>query len=266
MGVECALGTKNKGEPNMTTARILLAAALLAAAPWGTADNHSAAELRKALADSSRSDADKARDEGRKPAEVIAFLGFEEGDSVMDAIAAGGWYTEVLAVAVGPDGRVYAQNPPAVLQFRDGANDKELTARLANGRLPNVERLDGEFTELDIPAGSLDGAITALNIHDVYNRGGEQATVGVLQTIKTLLKPGAVLGIIDHVGVPGADNAALHRIEKAKVVAAAQAAGFEVAGDSDVLANPGDDHTQMVFADELRGHTDRFLLKLKNPG
>lgn len=250
----------------MATARTLIAAVLLAVAPWAAADDHGADALRQELTGSSRSDADKARDAGRKPAEVIAFLGFAKGDTVMDVIAAGGWYTEVLSVAVGPDGKVYAQNPAAVLQFRDGANDKELSARLAGDRLPNVERVDAEFADLEIPAGSLDGAITALNIHDVYHNAGKEAAVGVLQTIKELLKPGGVLGVIDHAGNAGADNAALHRIEKSKVVEAAEAAGFEVAGDSEVLTNPADDHTQMVFADSLRGQTDRFLLKLKKPG
>ena len=43
------------------------------------------------------------------------------------------------------------------------------------------------------------------------------------------------------------------------------AAGFIVDGDSDLLANPDDDHTQSVFAEGLRGHTDRFLLKLRKP-
>ncbi len=107
------------------------------------ADSHgSSAALGTALADTTRSEADRNRDAGRKPADVIRFLGIEEGMSVIDLIAASGYYTEVLSLAVGASGTVYAQNPAIVLQFRDGANDKAMTARLAEDRLATVVRLD----------------------------------------------------------------------------------------------------------------------------
>ena len=111
--------------------------------------------------DESRSTEDKARDGGRKPAEVITFLGVEPGMTVIDVIAASGYYTEVLSRAVGPLGKVYAQNPAAVLKFREGANDKALNHRLADNRLPNVIRWDREATALGIAPGSIDLAMTA---------------------------------------------------------------------------------------------------------
>ena len=160
---------------------------------------------------------------------------------------------------------MYAQNPAAVLKFRDGANDKAMAARLADNRLANVKRWDREMVDVGIDPGSLDGAITALNFHDIYN-SDPAAAVGLLQVIRGLLKPGGVLGIIDHVGNSGADNAQLHRVEKSKALEAAQSAGFEIAGDSDLLSNADDDHSQMVFSPDVRGKTDRFLLKLVNPG
>ncbi len=223
------------------------------------------AGLAERLASGPRSDADKARDAGRKPAEVVAFLGIEPGMTVIDLIAAGGWYTEVLSEAVGPKGRVYAQNPAYVLQFRDGANDRALTARLAEDRLPNVVRLDEELDALSLEPGSVDVAITALNFHDIYNGRGAEAASGFLATVMRLLEPGGVLGIIDHVGVANADNAALHRIEPEPVEKLAAAAGFVVQARSEVLANPADDHTAMVFDASVRGKTDRFVLKLRKP-
>ncbi|MCH8142203.1 MAG: class I SAM-dependent methyltransferase [Proteobacteria bacterium] len=223
------------------------------------------AALSAALSGGDRADADKARDAGRKPAQVVAFLGISEGMTVMDLIAAGGYYTEVLAHAVGESGRVYAQNPAMVLRFRDGANDKAMAARLANDRLPNVVRWDHEMTDIGLDAGSLDAAITALNFHDIYNNDPAVAA-DFLTAVMQLLKPGGVLGIIDHHGNAGADNAALHRMEKSKALEAITAAGFEVVGDSDLLSNAADDRTQMVFAADLRGKTDRFLVKLRKPG
>ena len=133
------------------------------------------AALASALQSGDRSDAEKQRDAGRKPAEVLAYLGIGEGMSVIDLVAAGGYYTEVLSYAVGSDGTVYSQNPAAVLKFNNGANGKAMTTRLADNRLPNVKRWEKEFTDLGIEPGSLDAALTALNLHDVYNNSPDSA-------------------------------------------------------------------------------------------
>ena len=222
--------------------------------------------LRTALQDPGRPAADRERDATSKPVEVVELLGVEPKMTVVDLISAGGYWAEVMAGAVGPAGKVFAQNPKAVLEFRDGANDKAITARLANGRLANVERLDREVADLGLTPGSIDVAITSLNYHDIYNASGPAAAAGFLKTVLALLKPGGVFGIIDHQGVAGADNTKLHRIPKSIVIEQAQAAGFEVVTDSDLLANPADDHTLAVFDPALRGHTDRFLLELRKPG
>lgn len=226
--------------------------------------NPPSADLAKRLAEGERSPEDKARDAGRQPAAVIEFLGIEAGMKVMDLIAAGGYYTAVLSEAVGPQGRVYAQNGDFVLKIRDGANDKAMTARLANGRLPNVERLDREIKDLNFD-GTLDAVLTALNFHDIYNGGSADAASEMLLTILKSLRPGGVLGLIDHAGNPKAENEKLHRIDEAKVVEAAEAAGFVVEASSDILRHPEDDRTQFVFAKGLRGATDRFVLRLRKP-
>ena len=222
-------------------------------------------DLRALLASESRPAEDRARDAGRKPADVIEFLGIESGMRVMDVYAAGGYYTEVLSLAVGPDGEVVAQNPPGLLQVRDGTYEKQISARLADGRLPNVSRLNADFGEIGADAGTFDAAITALNFHDIYNRNGPEAAVAALKAVYGVLKPGGVLGIIDHVGNADADNAELHRIEKDIAVESAIAAGFVVEEESGLLHNADDDHTQRIFNEGIRGHTDRFALKLRKP-
>ena len=239
-------------------AKLALAAALVALCFTAQAD------LAADLASPDRPQEDRDRDAGRKPAEVLAFLGIEPGMTVMDLIAAGGYYTEVLSRAVGPTGKVFAQNPPVVLEFRDGANDKAMTKRLADGRLSNVERVDQDLVDVELPAGSLDAAITALNFHDVLQNGGEAAAAGMLAKVKELLKPGGVLGVVDHVGVAGNDNAELHRLDMEAGVPILEAAGFDIAS-SDLLRNPEDDHSLLVFDPTIRGQTDRVLYKLTKP-
>jgi predicted methyltransferase len=240
----------------------LLIAGLLACASTPSVD---ADGLRKALDGAGRPEADLARDAGRKPADVVAFLGIAPGMTVVDLIASSGYYTEVLSVAVGPKGRVYAQNPPFVLELRDGANEKAITKRLAGGRLPNVERLDRDLGELGLTPGSIDAALTGLNFHDLYNGRGREAADGFLMAVKAFLAPGGVLGIIDHQGIAGQDNDALHRVQESLVVEAAKAAGFEVEASGEMLHSPSDDHTQNVFAPGVRGKTDRFVLRLRKP-
>ena len=223
-----------------------------------------AADLAEDLAAPSRSEDDRARDAGRRPAEVIAFLGIEPGMTVIDLVASGGWYTEVLCVAVGDGGTVYAQNPPMMLAFRDGYYDKAITARLADDRLPNVVRLDRDLAETGLPPGSLDAAITALNFHDVHNGMGDQAATEFLLAVKELLKPGGVLGLIDHYGESANDNNTLHRLDVAAALPLMRNAGFDVAL-SNILRNPNDDHTKMVFDEAVRGKTDRLLFRLTKP-
>lgn len=218
----------------------------------------------KALAAADRSDEDQARDIGRKPAQVAQVLGFGPGMTIMDVIAGGGYYSETLAAIVGPSGTIYAQNPAVMLQMREGANDIAMKKRLVGNRLPNVVRLDRELQALGLAPNSLDGALTALNLHDVYNRDPAMAAA-MLKTLFDLLKPGATLGVIDHVGLPDQDNNKLHRMRKEDAIAVAQQVGFEVAVDSDLLANPNDDYTTFVFDPAVRGNTDRFLLKLIKP-
>lgn len=222
-----------------------------------------APDLAARLESGNRSEADKARDAGRQPAAVVTFLGIERGMTVVDLLAAGGYYTEVLSEAVGPDGRVYAHNTEFLLKMRDGANEKAMTTRLAGDRLPNVERLDREISDLGLAEESVDAVLTALNFHDIYNGRGPEAAQNVLRAVHAVLTPHGVLGIVDHAGKPGGDNEKLHRIDEAKVIEAVQQAGFIVEATSDVLRHPEDDRTRSVFAKGLRGATDRFVLKLR---
>jgi predicted methyltransferase len=217
------------------------------------------------IAFAERSVEDQARDAQRRPQEVLAFLGVQSGDTVLDVWASGGWYTEVLSVAVGPEGRVISQNSSAVLQMGDGFLDQALTARLADGRLANVERLDSAVVDSRLEAESVDFVMAALIFHDIYNGPGAEPAVDILKALYSALKPDGVLGLIDHVGNADADNSSIHRIDPALARQSAVDAGFVIEAESDLLAHPDDDHSKMVFDPSLRGETDRFVLRLRKP-
>ncbi len=231
----------------------------LAVAVFGQAD------VGTNVRDAARPEADTVRDSGRKPIEVLHFLGLQEGAVVMDVMASSGYYTEVLAHAVGSRGTVYAQNAPMMLKYRDGFYDKAMTQRLKGGRLANVARLDRDMTDLGIPSGSVDLAITALNFHDIYNSSGEAAALQFMSQVYGTLKPGGVFGVIDHVGNPDGDNNRLHRMDETVMRGLIARSEFQLDGSGDLLRNPKDDHTGGVFVPDIRGNTDRFLFRLRKP-
>jgi predicted methyltransferase len=217
-----------------------------------------AESLSKALAVESRPQADKDRDANRKPADLMMFYGVKPGMTVLDVFAAGGYLTEVLSITVGEKGKVYMQNP----KFLAG----RFPQRLADNRLPNVVAAEGDLPNPDvIKANSVDFAITAMNFHDVYNRGGAQAGQDFLKGVFETLKPGGTFAVIDHIGVDGNDNAKLHRVPKQAALDAAKAVGFVLEGESSLLANPQDDHTAAIRDSSVNGKTDQFVLKFKKP-
>ena len=208
------------------------------------------AALESAMANPDRPAADKERDANRKAPAVLDFMGLEPGMTVLDINASAGWYTEVLSYAVGPQGKVYMQNRP-------GGRNAEAAAERA-ARLSNVDAWNSDIAE--IPTGTVDFALTALNFHDFHN-SNPAAAQALLGTTLAALKSGGVLGIIDHEGSPGADNQSLHRIAFDEAVKAVLQSGLVLVGTSEVLNNAADDHTLGPFDPSLGRNTDRLVLK-----
>ena len=214
-----------------------------------TASALDTAALESAMANPDRPAADKERDASRQAPAVLDFLGLEAGMTVLDVNASGGWYTEVLSYATGSNGKVYMQNRPG------GRAEEAAGAKAA--RLSNVEQVDAIS---DAPANSVDFAITALNFHDFHN-SNPTAAQDILGQIMGTLKSGGILGVIDHEGTSGADNATLHRIAFDEAVKALLQSGFALVGSSEILDNEADDHSVGPFDPSLGRNTDRLVLK-----
>lgn len=224
--------------------------------------------LAKAISGPDREVVDFARDESRKPVEVLDFLGIEPGMRVLDVYAAGGYYTFILSKAVGPEGRVFAQNTPRGLRFEEDRQEisqgDALEAKIIRGNLVNVSHLVQRLDVIDIAPESLDAIMVVQILHDYYNPNPESA-LQMLRQLHGLLKPGGVVGVIDHAGEPGRENRRFHRMQKSQAIDVATRAGFNVIGDSDLLHNPDDRHVRSIFDPMLNRNTDRFLLKLQKP-
>jgi predicted methyltransferase len=241
----------------------LLAACVLSGALGfvAQAQDEQVTRMRTALASPNRPAEDKARDAVRKPIETVQFLGVKTGSTVVELFALGGWFTEVLSAAVGPSGKVYAQNPDFFVN-RQGFTESE---KVRHDRLGNVQAVHGELADAHITGA--DAALTAQNLHDIYNGpGGEAAAVAFAKSVYDALKPGGVFGVIDHVGVAGQDNASFHRMQVAQAKDVLTKAGFTIEAESSLLANPADDHTKGIRDPAVRGHTDQFLIRARKPG
>ncbi|MHA7819520.1 MAG: class I SAM-dependent methyltransferase [Erythrobacter sp.] len=225
--------------------------------------------IHMAVANTDRPEAARALDEGRKPAEVLAFLGLKPGMTAADLMTASGYWAEIMGHVVGEDGAVIGYQPDGWL------TDEEATSAWAalEARTPAVSQSRYPFDQFAPEAESLDFAIVNLSYHDLYweserfsiPRTDPAAYVAALYAG---MKPGGIVGVIDHRGGEGDTREvvdATHRIHPDVVRADFEAAGFELAGTSDLLANPQDDVTMGVFAPEIRGKTDRFVLRFVKP-
>lgn len=233
------------------TALFLTAALLMAtAASAQTLDPATNAVLDEALAGEHRSERNKARDQYRHPKETLAFFGLRRNMTVVEIWPGGGWYTEVLAPVLRGTGRLYAAqygSKPAFDYQRD-----EMTALAEKAaRYPDV--FDAViFTslwspdEIEIaPPGSADLVVTFRNVHNWFDAGYGQDPAQLFSAFFAALKPGGILGVVDHRWPDPAteDSAAANGyISEERVIALATAAGFEFAGSSDVNRNPLDTH------------------------
>jgi predicted methyltransferase len=208
-------------------------------------------------------------DESRKPVEVLQFLGLRSGMSVIDIFGANKYWAEIMAPVVGPNGKVLVWEAS---QFYD-ADSKKAFAEFSS-KNPNVSIVSTPFEALALPKNSADFVMLNLNYHDVYwtsekYKVPKMEPSAFLKVVYDAMKPGAVIGVIDHVAKPSGDTRAtvdkLHRIDPEVVKADFQRAGFKLVGTSDILRNPADDHSLLVFDPKVKGKTDRFIFKFQKP-
>jgi predicted methyltransferase len=215
-----------------------------------------------AMADPARPAADVAHDAMRKPAEVLAFARIKPGDTVVELIPGGGYFTRILSKAVGPSGKVVAASP----SIRD--MDKPAKAIAADPAYGNVTVVG--FQAADVAAWpKADVMFTAQNYHDFHLTMAHLDVAAIDRLLFSAVKPGGYLIVEDHVAATGAPVVEtadkLHRIDPVIARRELEAAGFVFDGESDILRNPADDHSKVVFDPAIRGKTDQFLYRFKKP-
>ena len=269
-----------------------MAALTLFIAPAQAAfDTKTAAAVDAAISGDHRSEDNKARDKYRKPRETLEFMGFRSDMTVLEIWPGAGWYTQILAPALKDEGKLYAAhiNPNDPYGFQRRGFGKFM---LMLGETPDLYR-DVVVTQLSLPyhvevapAGSVDMVVTFRNVHNWFMNlfGGGKYSVLPFQAMYDALRPGGILGVVDHhwpdpaTEDPVAGNG---YVSKERTIKMAESVGFKLVDQSDILRNPKDtrDHERGVWSlppnfavgDKDRdryaaiGESDRFLLKFVKP-
>lgn len=220
---------------------ILLVAALIVPAGLALAATAPSPALRAAVAAPTRTPANVLRDKYRHPAETLAFFRVRPTDTVVEIWPSGGWYTEILAPYAMARGRYVAAAP----------NDKGLAgvrklqaaqpaayAKVETAIFPSVAG------QPSIPNGSADVVLTFRNVHN-WRFGQTDQTQAAFDQMFAMLKPGGTLGLVEH-RLPeamGADREGKSGyMRRSSVIGFAANAGFRLAGESEINANPKDTH------------------------
>lgn len=217
------------------------------------------AAIRKAVENPARSAAEKERDANRKPAEVLTLSGVKPGDKVVEFASFGQYFSALLSDVVGPKGMVTMIDLPYT-EERSGAKSRAFVAAHPNTKYELID-----YNKVQLPQ-NVDIVFNVLYYHDLSLNDIDTAVLN--GKILKALKPGGTYFIVDHNARPGSgteDTKKLHRIDPEVIRKEITAAGFELVQQSNLLAFPSDDHTQMVFSPGLRGMTDQTIFVFRKP-
>lgn len=232
-----------------------------------------------------RSDSNIARNAYRHPVETLSFLGLEPDMSVIEVWPGGLWYTEILAPVLKANGRYIAASYDA---SRPGQPD--YVARSHQGLIERFANERDVYGDLELAIlhpptiqlgadESVDMLLTFRSTHGMVNGGYAEDAYAAFFAV---LKPGGVLGVVQHRAGPANDGTKFTGyLPQEKVVALAEGAGFVLEASSEVNANPNDptDYEKGVWTlpPTLRlgdtdrekylaiGESDRMTLRFRKP-
>lgn len=248
------------------------------------------AALRAVIAGAHRSPDFVARDGARHPYETLSLFGIRPGMTVVEIWPGGGWYSEILAPYLRERGKLYAAHFSVTSElkyFRELRADflRKLAAAPALYDKVEVTEFDPPRAVAIAPPNSADLVLTFRNVHNWTMRGGgEERTLAAFSAMYAVLKPGGILGVVDHrlpANRPLGDQEDSGYLREDFVIGVAQRAGFRLVAKSEINANPKDhaDHPGGVWdlPPSLRGaaakreqylaigESDRMTLKFIKP-
>lgn len=237
--------------------------------------------IADAVADPGRTPANRPRDRYRHPVETLTFFDVRPDQTIVEFAPGAGWYTEILAPLVKGKGQYVAliRDDPGMKE-RAAKLLADNSARFGDAKLTTVDFATGAAT---IAPGTADRILTFRNVHNLQMID-EATAARVFAAFYAALKPGGILGVVDH-RLPEEFDTAKEKssgyVKRSTVVKLAEAAGFKLIGESKVNANPKDTHDWpdgvwtlppvLKLGDKDRerylaiGESDRMTLKFAKP-
>ena len=284
----------SRRQVTLNSLSLVLASVLVAcaSAPTATMTPERAAQI---VASPDRTAADRTNDQRRKPEQLLVFMAIKPGMVVLDVSAGGGYTTELLARATGPQGTVYGQSQPrdparpAPAAPEGGAAPPAPTAAASASASPRtsamalaereqrlrsagvasapivavVQRFD-DPVPAPLSIGGLDMVTLMFNYHDLGHLGVDRTAMN--RALFRALKPGGIYVIADHAGRAGtgiSESGTLHRIEEAFLRSEVESAGFRLQAEGQFLRNPADPRDRNT--PEPFQPKDEFVLRFVKP-
>ena len=203
----------------------------------------------------------QARYGARHPAQTLEFFGIKPGMAVGEALPGGGWYTKILVPYLGEEGKLVGIDYSLDMWPEFSFANEEFIAKKKNWPAEFVTKA-AEWAPADGAAisattfgdaagdnaGTLDAVLFIRALHNLsrFETEGQYMTKALANT-HSLLKPGGIVGVVQHSAPATAEDSwavgSKGYLKQANVVAAFDAAGFELIKKSGVNANPKDKPT-----------------------
>jgi predicted methyltransferase len=223
-------------------------------------------ELAQAMDSPLRTDAERARDANRLPAETLAFMQFRDDMRVLELFPGTGWYTKLLGPVLAQRGKLYlALSTGRVKDLVAGAPELAGVEILdANPSMPPTEvRGVFDLAEFSFWVEDIDLVVTFRNAHNLTPAG----RVNLNAAVWDALRPGGLYGVIDHSRRHMQPSASHNhrRVDPVRIIHELTEAGFEFVAWTDLHHRPEDDLSLEVGDARVKGHTDRFTLLFRKP-
>jgi len=230
----------------------------------------------------------KNRDQYRQPKNTLTFFGLQPNMTVVEIWPGSGWYSEILAPVLKEQGTYYAANFPSDSEVkyyqRALQNYKDKLATDETYNKVNISEFYPGTHHAIAPEESADMVLTFRNLHNWYMQRDNEGVENAFKAFFTALKPGGILGLVDH-RLPETRHSAKAKrsgyVKESWVISLATKAGFVLVEKSEINANAKDtaDHAKGVWTLPPRlasgetdtnkylaiGESDRMTLKFRKP-
>lgn len=203
----------------------------------------------------------KQRYAARHPAETLTFFDVKKGDTVIETLPGGAWYSGILHAYLGESGKLIGAHYPRAVFERFGWDKDRLQKTLdrdANWPKEVLSKTVGKGAAIDsfnlseMPDrfnGSADKILFIRSLHNLarFNKDGGYLDTALAQAFKSL-KPGGIAGVVQHRAQESASDTwadgSKGYLKQSMVIAAFEKAGFKLVEAREINANPKDRPTE----------------------